>query len=77
MAKKELTSYVSEDADNPVMQFLNNAAEAENLEEETEIRKRAKEMNIDSFTQIPELRDIFPRDRKIMDYLVKCKFRYK
>ena len=72
MAKKKLTSYVSEDADNPVMQFLNNAAEAENLEEETEIRKRAKEMNIDSFTQIPELRDIFPRDRKIMDYLVKA-----
>ena len=43
MAKKKLTSYVSEDADNPVMQFLNNAAEAENFEEETEIRKRAKE----------------------------------
>lgn len=71
MAKKKLDVFINDDSDNPVMQFLNNAAEAE-IEEQTEVRKRAKEMDINSFTQIPELRDIFPRDRKIMDYLVKA-----
>lgn len=68
MAKKKLDTLI--DDDNPVMEFLDKAQSAGGYEEpEIELRKRAKEMKISEFTQIPELRDIFPRDEKIMEYI--------
>lgn len=67
MAKKELII----DDDNPVTSFLAKAEAAGGFEDEPEVelRKRAKEMDVSEFTQIPELRDIFPRDEKIMEYI--------
>lgn len=70
MAKKELNAFL-EDDDNPVMSFLNNAEAAGGNTEETEVRKRAKEINVSEFTQIPELRDIFQRDNNIMEYITE------
>lgn len=69
MAKKNLGTFLNDD-DNPVMDFLNNAEAAGGFDEiESEVRRKAKEMNIENFVQIPELRDIFPRDKNLMEYI--------